>query len=309
MIDRIPAHFAQRVSGYPADGFVSGEDWVAALPRLLADLLDEWELEPIGATMTGACSIALPVRLLGSHRELAGVSGEAVLKVTWPHPEAATEALALQAWNGRGAVRLYRADPARFGILLERLHDRDLHRLDIDAACEVVGDLLSALGRPAHPRVAPLAEYAERQAAELACAPPVLPRRYLDQAMALARELAARPPAEARLLHTDLHYGNVLGSYREPWLAIDPKPMAGDPAFEVGPCLWNRVAELGTGSEVRWSLRRRLAIICERAGLDEGRARAWTIVREADNALEAAREREGHDRVSLAVVIIKAMND
>jgi streptomycin 6-kinase len=68
---------------------------------------------------------------------------------------------------------------------------------------------------------------------------------------------------------------------------------------------------------VRWSLRRRLEIICERAGLDEGRARAWTIVREADNALDAAEglangpaeDAWAHDRISLAVTVIKAMND
>ena len=66
---------------------------------------------------------------------------------------------------------------------------------------------------------------------------------------------------------------------------------------------------------MRWSLRRRLEIICERAGIDEGRARAWTIVREADNALEVAGsegvplDADARDRISLAVTIIKAMND
>ena len=105
-----------------------------------------------------------------------------------------------------------------------------------------------------------------------------------------------RAPTEERLLHTDLHYTNVLGAYRSPWLAIDPKPMAGDVAFEVAPALWNRADELGTGSEVRWSLRRRLEIICERAGIDEGRARAWTIVREADNASVAEAGADGRRR-------------
>ena len=107
----------------------------------------------------------------------------------------------------------------------------------------------------------------------------------------------------------------MLGAYRAPWLAIDPKPMAGDVAFEVAPALWNRADELGTGSQVRWSLRRRLEIICERAGIDEGRARAWTIVREADNALDCADNAgtsttsSARDRISLAVMIIKAMNE
>ncbi|MGW5241370.1 aminoglycoside phosphotransferase family protein [Monashia sp. NPDC004114] len=318
-IDLVPAHFAHAVSGYAADGYISGEDWLASLPALLVDLLDEWELEPVGRSMSGACSVVVPVRLMGGGREVVGASGEGVLKVTWPHPEAATESIALQSWNGHGSVRLVRADPTRFALLLERLNPRDLTRVEIDEACGVIGDLLHTLRRPPHPRVPALTAYAQRQARELRDAPALLPRRYLDQAAALAGELVARPPAEDRLLHTDLHFANVLAGYRTPWLAIDPKPMAGDPAFEVAPALWNRSDELGTGSQIRWSLRRRLEIICERAGIDEGRARAWTIVREADNGLDAAMSaRSGADRdtqawarerVSLAVMIIKAMND
>ncbi len=302
MIDLIPLHFAHHIAGFEPDGYVSGEDWLQTLPGLLRDLLDEWELEPTGRSMSGFCSVVIPVRVLET-------GDPAVLKVTWPHPEAATEALALQTWNGHGAVRLVRADPARFALLLERLDTRDLTDVPIDDACAVIGDLLATLRKPPHPRVPRLTDYAGRQAQELHAAPPVIPRRYLDQAAALARELVARPPSEERLLHTDLHYANVLAAERGPWLAIDPKPMAGDPAFEVAPALWNRADELGTGSQVRWSLRRRLEIICDRGGLDEGRARAWTIVREADNALGVADDPSARDRVSLAVMIIKSMND
>ena len=312
MYDLIPAMFAHTVSGYEPDGHASGEDWIDDLPGLIGALLREWELEPVGRPSSGACAVAIPVRLLGPGRDVVGVSGEGILKITWPHPEAATEHLALQGWNGHGAVRLVRADPSRFALLLERLDPADLTGVDIDEACAVIGDLLGLLRRPAHPRVPTLAAYAVRKSEQLREAPAVLPRRYLDQAAALATELLERGAAEERLLHTDLHYDNVLRAHRAPWLAIDPKPMAGDVAFEVAPALWNRADELGTGSEVRWSLRRRLEIICERAGIDEGRARAWTIVREADNALEAARsgpEASAHDRVSHAVTIIKAMND
>lgn len=307
--DLIPALFAHDLIAREPDGYLSGEEWLPTLPRLLRDLLTEWELEPIGRSMHGRCSVVVPVRLLGAGREAAGAGGEAVLKVVWPHTEAAGEALALQTWNGHGAVRLLRADPARFALLLERLHTHDLTRVDIDEACEVIGGLLATLRKPGHARVPSLTAYAERQATELRSAPPVIPRRYLDQAAALASELVRRPPSEFRLLHTDLHYENVLAADRTPWLAIDPKPMSGDPAFEVAPALWNRADELGTGSQIRWSLRRRLEIICERADLDEGRARAWTIVREADNALELAEDPGARDRVSLAVMIIKAMNE
>ena len=144
---------------------------------MLSDLMAEWELEPIGASQHGVCALAVLVRLLGAGRGAAGVSGEGILKVTWPHNEAATEHLALQAWDGHGAVRLFRADPSRSVMLLERLHARDLTRVDIDDACGVIGDLLDTLRRPAHARIPSLTAYAERQAVELREAAPVIPRR------------------------------------------------------------------------------------------------------------------------------------
>ena len=305
-------------SGYEPDGYESGDDWIDALPGLIRDLLAEWELEPIGRSSSGVCAVAIPVRLLGTGRDLVGVSGEGVLKITWPHPEAATEHLALQTWNGHGAVRLVRADPARFALLLERLHTRDLTRVDIDEACGVIGDLLARL-RPARPpaRAQPHG-IRPRQAEELRAAPAVLPRRYLDQAAAARprarRAGAGRGPAaahrpalhqRARRLPLPLARHRPQADGRRPWRSRWLRPCGTGPTSS------------GTGSEVRWSLRRRLEIICERAGLDEGRARAWTIVREADNALDAAEalakgpadDAWAHDRISLAVTIIKAMND
>jgi len=277
---------------------VTGAEWLRRLPRLLGGLLEEWELSVDGPTRWGSGAVALSV---------VGRDGPAVLKVTWPHFEAQTEHLALRHWDGRGAARLLRADPRRFALLLERLDGTtDLTGVPIDEACEVIGALLAQLASPAIPRTPTLSAYAARQLAAETPEPGAVPRRFVDQARHLAADLATDRAVDSRLLHTDLHYSNVLGASRQPWLAIDPKPMAGDPAFEIAPALWNRPDELGTGSALRRSLRRRLAILCERAGIDEDRARGWTIVREVDNATTPA---TGPDRVSLAVAIIKAMND
>jgi streptomycin 6-kinase len=302
--DLVPEGFRARVATYPPDQVnptawyaVAGETWLRRLPGLLTELLEEWSLSVEGNVRWGVAAVAVPVR---------SPAGPAVLKVTWPHHEALTEHLGLRQWDGRGAVRLLRADPRRFALLLERLDPAtDLRSLPVDEACGIIGDLLAQLRSPAHPQVPTLSAYAERQ---LAKPPPLdlLPRRFVDQARRLATDLTSDPDVEASLLHTDLHYENVLRGTRQPWLAIDPKPTAGDRAFEVAPALWNRTDELGTGSSVRWNLRRRLEVICDHAGIDEDRARAWTIVREVDNATDPT---EGPERTSLAVAVIKAMNN
>ncbi len=297
----IPARLARVVGARPPDllsppGAPSGSEWIAGLPRLMSSVLDDWQLRPDGPARAGECALVVPV--------LTADDEPAALKLTWPHLEARSEHLALRHWDGRGAVRLLRADPHRLALLLERLDPTDLTELWVDEACEVIGGLLAQLASPAVARIPTLSAYAARQAA--APAPASLPPRFTDQARHLAADLATDPGVDGRLLHTDLHFANVLTGTRAPWLAIDPKPMAGDPAFEVAPTLWNRADELGTGSAIRWSLRRRVEVVCDAAGLDEGRARAWAVVRVVDWARELA---PGSDRAGLAVSILKAMND
>jgi streptomycin 6-kinase len=70
-------------------------------------------------------------------------------------------------------------------------------------------------------------------------------------------------------------YGNVLAGKREPWLAIDPKPVAGDPEHAVPELLWTRVDEIETEAGIRWLLN----AVIHWGGLDGEKARDWAIVR------------------------------
>jgi streptomycin 6-kinase len=84
-----------------------------------------------------------------------------------------------------------------------------------------------------------------------------------------------------RLLHWDLHYNNVLAGQREPWLAIDPKPLAGDPGFELLSALGNQAQ---TATAITTVLRR-FDLLTEVVGLDRARATGWTLGRVLQNAL------------------------
>jgi streptomycin 6-kinase len=74
------------------------------------------------------------------------------------------------------------------------------------------------------------------------------------------------------LLHQDLHPQNVLSAEREPWLAIDPKPLAGEREFAVAPIV--RSFELGHTED---AVRGRLDRLCTELRLDRERARRWAI--------------------------------
>jgi streptomycin 6-kinase len=110
------------------------------------------------------------------------------------------------------------------------------------------------------------------------------------------------------MIHTDLHYENVLAGDREPWLAIAPKPVSGDPHHEVAPLLRSRWPEAVATGDVRTAVRRRFHTVVDVAGLDEERTRDWVIVREAHHAMWAV-ETDDRDALTAAIAIIKAVQD
>lgn len=293
----IPATFRELVAGRPPEPEISGDDWLRALPRLVSGALSRWSLVPDGAPHHGLCALVVPVR--DEH------GTPAALKVTWPHAEARDEHLALRAWGGRGAVELLAADPGRSTMLLARLDaERSLVGVDLAEACEVIGTLLRTLRRPALPQLARLSGWGQRTLAAFdSPAAGSLPRRFLAQGRSVLADLLSED-VDTHLLHTDLHYENVLAG-PDGWLAIDPKPMSGDPAFEVWPALHNRLDPRGAG--LAWDVHSRLGWVCEAAELDEDRARSWALIRTLADALHAARS--GDDaRLGARIMLAKALS-
>jgi streptomycin 6-kinase len=267
-LDRVlePVAFAAQAS-------VEGRAWIAALPALVDSLCRRWRLTvEDGAAQRGYHGVVVPVRR-GAER--------CVLKLTWPAERTVDEARALAAWRGRGAVLLLEADAQTGALLLERLlAARTLDSLELRAAAQVAGRLLRRLAIPAPDGVRPLRAVADAIAASLQgrqerLGRPV-PEGWLATAGGLAHELGAS--AGDRLVHADLHYGNVLAGHREPWLAIDPKPVAGDPEHAVPELLWTRVDELEDAAAIR----RLLAVLAGSGELEVGKARGWAIVRCVD---------------------------
>jgi streptomycin 6-kinase len=247
--------------------------WLESVAGLVQRAVDKWDLEvDDGELRHGGFAIAVPVNRAGE---------KCVLKVSQLPGAVATEALALSAWDGRGAVRLVEADPGAGVLLLERLNPRrTLFDLPWPAAALRAAGLLrrlASVGAP--PGVSSLSQVAETIAEALPdrnerAGRPV-PKPYLEAAVGLAREIG--PGAGDRLVHADLHYGNVLAADREPWLAIDPRVVAGDPEHAVPELLWARLDEVGAAA-----IPRLLAMIVAEADLDPDLARSWSIVRCAD---------------------------
>jgi streptomycin 6-kinase len=264
----------------------SGRAWIDAAPELAAGLLDRWQLKPDGAATCGAVALVLPVLLVDGT--------PAVLKLQPVTDHTVGEPDALRAWNGDGAVRLLDDDPESGSMLLERLDaDCSLSIISDDlAALEILSELLARLSAvPAPPGVRRLSDFG----ADLLDRVPRALARVRDPSQhGLIRACASAleevlPEAGDRLLHDDLHYFNILAPLqaepREPWLAIDPKPIAGDPGFELLAALHNRWEEAVVTGDLPRAIRRRFDLMTDIVGLDRERATNWTLGRILQNAL------------------------
>jgi streptomycin 6-kinase len=263
---------------------------------MVAECAERWELV-LGPPFAGATiSYVAPV----TRRD----GTPAVLKINFPEPESEHEADALAHWDGLGAVRLLAADAPRRALLVERcVPGAQLWAVrDEDEANRAAAAVLRRLRRPppaGHP-FRTLDSEARRWAAELPARferhGRPFERALLDRAVAWIDELLASP-GEPVVVHQDLHGGNVLRAEREPspstaepgssslwgkpggpWLAIDPKPLVGERAFDVASLLRDRRSELAVDPAPVRRMRRRLDQLCAELDLDRERMRRWAVV-------------------------------
>ena len=201
---------------------------------------------------------------------------DVVLKVQEPHRESEHEAEALRLWDGDGAIRLLDEEPEEYALLLERcVPGTPLSAAGAETALDVFVELLPRLWRPAGSPFRSLTAEAVWWADSLEATwerfGRPFERKLLDAALEALQELP-RTQGPQVLLHQDLHGDNVLAAQREPWLAIDPKPLAGEREFGIAPIV--RSSELGHS---RQDVLGRFDRLVSDLGLDRERARGWTI--------------------------------
>ena len=242
-----------------ADELAEIASWRASVDELVAASCERWDLRAGEPYVPGFCGHALRVECPDGT--------PAVLKVFWPGRESEQEADALERWDGDGAVRLYARDDELHALLLERCEPGTF----LSVAADPLGVLIELLPRlwRAGDGFRPLAEEA---AWWLEDDLPAVADAFLRDAAVDALHELAPTQGEQVLVHQDLHSENVLAAEREPWLVIDPKPLAGEREFSAAPIV--RACELGHSKR---DVLYRLDRVSAELGLDRERAKGWTI--------------------------------
>ncbi|AGL17326.1 aminoglycoside phosphotransferase family protein [Actinoplanes sp. N902-109] len=289
-----------------------GRRWLATLPGLIEQVSDAFGLFPGPPLHGGSCSWVAPATLAD------GTS--VILKIGWPHREMYAEPAALRLWDGHGAVRLFRHDPVRHALVLERCLPGEQLAAQVLPAAEALrigADVLRELwsagvpeGRPAHPAetietlVDMAGDWGDLVAERMTRLRPGYDRGLVAEGARLLHDLPASAPREV-VLHGDFNPGNILSSGGG-WVAIDPKPLIGDPAYDVPPLL-GQVADPHRQADPERTLRERTALLAAELDLDPARIAGWSVARKVESALWRAHHgREDEGAADMAVAALHA---
>lgn len=225
----IPPNLVELAKAHP-----SANVWLDELPHLVQGLCRKWDLQLGSPYPEATCSWVAPARRNNEQT--------CVLKLGWPHFESRDEAEALSFWDGIGTVRVLERDVSGDGLLLESCRPgRPLSKEPEPVQDEILAELLKKIWRVPTPGLPfrPLSDLTDYWTESTLRAQ----EHWPDSGLVLAGlELFKTLNESAKrsvLLCTDLHAGNVLSAERAPWLAIDPKPFVGDPAYDATQHLWN----------------------------------------------------------------------
>lgn len=273
----------------PIDRYRTKADWDAEAADLVRVMLERWQLTA-GEPFAGGVAASVL-------RVTTAEGTPAVLKVGFPHLEGVWEAVALESWGPSVAPRVLRQDASTWSLLLELVAPgTPLSTLDLPpedglrAAAELYRGLVS---HPAPPGVVTLPEVMDVYLANARARRPgqSAELEWLDAASLLDRGLAevealAASDSGSAFLHGDYNPGNVLAaggqSATDAWRVIDPKPMVGDPEFDVFPLIEQLGSPLAGPDPLR-TLERRLLEFCRIVGCDPARAARWCFARSALN--------------------------
>ncbi|WP_063728394.1 aminoglycoside phosphotransferase family protein [Streptomyces sp. RTd22] len=277
---QVPKRLLDAVGDDPAEPVRS---WLDRLPRLAARRLRDWELTPERVvTPGGRGGLVVLVRQADDT--------PAALKFPVPGPGQGDEAAALAHWNGWGAARLLRASPEDGALLIERLQSAvSLRSLpEAKALLEAAGTVRRLWGPPPADSFGTVGERTGAAAEVLptlasgAWAADVRP--LADEALELRSGLTAQPP-ERVLLHGDFRQGKVLAGERTPWLAVGPRPVVGERAYDLARLVLDRCEDLAAGPGPAAAARRRIAKLADSLDVDRDRLRGWSLFRAVETGL------------------------
>ncbi|OQY45421.1 MAG: hypothetical protein B6242_10380 [Anaerolineaceae bacterium 4572_78] len=252
-----------------------GVQWLKDFPYILNECIQRWNIDRIAPFLNLSFNYVAKATRTNGER--------VVIKIGVPCDELITEISALGIYDGRGSVRILDADKHKGVLLLELVQPatRLSYLKDDRQATTIAANVMRKLWRPLpthhpFPHVSKWATGLKKLRLHFDGTTGPLPSKLVEMAEVLFAELLDSME-DVVLLHGDLHHENILASNREGWLAIDPKGVVGEPAYEVGALLRNPIPILLSLPNPKKFFARRIDQLCDELELPRQRVLGWGI--------------------------------
>ena len=177
-------------------------------------------------------------------------------------------------WDGDGVAQVIAHDD--YALLLERASGRvSLAEMARCGKDDEASRIICAVAARLHvPRMEPLPELVPLADWVRALAPAAATHGGIFRASADAARKLLAAPRDITVLHGDIHHGNVLDFGSRGFLAIDPKGLIGERAFDFANIFCNpdHATAVTPGR-----LARQLDVVAEAANLDQSRLLRWIL--------------------------------
>lgn len=268
-----------------------GEQWLASLPDLVADLERAWAIT-VGEPLAGGTA-----SYVARARTAAGA--ESVLKIAIPEYGFADQARTLANAQGRGYVRLLACDFEREAVLLEALGP-SLAELalpperTLTILCQMLRQAWQAQ-RPVGLTATPADEKAGRLARSVSAMWERLGRpcseRVITQALRYAERRAAAFDIErCVVVHGDPHPGNALRALtpragaEAGFVFVDPDGFLADPAYDLGVVLRDWCEQLLAGDAIALA-RQYCGLLSAETAIEEAAIWEWGFLERVSTGL------------------------
>ncbi|MDP3533052.1 MAG: aminoglycoside phosphotransferase family protein [Alphaproteobacteria bacterium] len=257
-------HFNQNIINLYGD---KGKNWLHSLPKLIQEYAEDWHLTQL-----------TPFNNLTYNYVLSAVQNTkpVILKISPDIESLRKEANALRAFAEHSCVKLYaEKDDA---LLIERAIPgqslKNYFNLRDEEAIYIASDLITKL----HKAPLPIENQFPHISDWLALLDQDLniPSEYLQKARDLKNHLLETSPKNV-LLHGDLHHDNIL-SHSNDWIAIDPKGIIGDPAYEIAAFIRNPIPDLLTIPNAKEIIEKRIQLFAHILKTPSQRIAQWNFV-------------------------------
>ncbi len=291
-------------------GKEAGQKWLDSIPDLIQEYQKKWSIT-VSEPFTLSYNYVAPAKRADG--------AQAVLKIGFPSDnEFLSEIEALREFNGQGIIKLLEFDREKGIILLERvLPGRPLSTLENDEeATRIAAGVAKKLWKPASKSnlLTPLERWYkgfERYRARFTTHSAPLPEDIVSRGERLFSQML-ETTQEPMLIHGDFHHLNILSSERDGWLAIDPKGVIGDPAYDTAVFLYNPIPMLFKKEPILNIVKKRIDIFSRELGIEKKRIISWGIAQSVLSAIWSVEDNqagEGSDYTIKFATLLLELND